>query len=494
VSLVTRLTKSSSVYTIASILQNGLSFLLLPLYTKYLTPADYGVIAITTSVNDFLSVFLLLGLNSAITRFYYDYRDRPEELKIFWGTILTVIFLTTVSVVTLLIITEGILLKPLTGEIEFYPFIFVSLLTLIFQPFFNIYISITQTREQPQTYVRLTLLQFLLNVGLSILLIVNLKMGVMGALSARSIVMAIMAILSMSLLSREISIGIKFPYLKEALAYALPIIPHSLASQVSAISSKIIINQILNTNAVGLYNIGLMLGSIMSIITTGVNRAFVPIYMDTLSAPDDSKLTSLKELGSLIVVVYCLIGSFVALFSPEILMLLTAKPFWESYRVASIVVGSFLVNGVYYLLVNSISYNKQTVHLLAVGSAVGGVSNILLGIYLINNYGYVGAAAADVISNIIVAICMGFIGYKDDRVSWDYFGFIKSIVTSFTIYQCILAATIYYDIHEIYTIAVKIAGWIIIFVLLNIFNWKQPFYLTDKLYPIVKKYLPSSKK
>jgi O-antigen/teichoic acid export membrane protein len=76
------LVKNSSWYLIGNFTSTFLGVLLLPLYTRFLTPSDYGIIAIAASVTGFLAAFYHLGLLAAYGRFYFEYKDDPEELNI----------------------------------------------------------------------------------------------------------------------------------------------------------------------------------------------------------------------------------------------------------------------------------------------------------------------------------------------------------------------------------------------------------------------------
>ena len=87
---------NSAIYTATNFLQKGTAFLLLPLYTLYLDPAAYGVLAIVTAINGFLSLAFTLNLMSAVTRFYFEYRDQPAMLAEFWGSVLTFVMLLSV--------------------------------------------------------------------------------------------------------------------------------------------------------------------------------------------------------------------------------------------------------------------------------------------------------------------------------------------------------------------------------------------------------------
>ena len=84
-----RVLENSFLYTFSSLLTKAIGFLLLPIYTLFLTPEDYGI---TNLVNSFTSVatyIVAFSLYVAVIRFYVDYKDEQDKLKRFYGTIVT---------------------------------------------------------------------------------------------------------------------------------------------------------------------------------------------------------------------------------------------------------------------------------------------------------------------------------------------------------------------------------------------------------------------
>src|SRR4051812_33329835 len=89
---VRTLVSSSGTYLISDLVARGLSFVLLPLYSRAMTPADYGVLAVATAISNLLMLFFALNLQGAITRLMFESENESEQRKLF-GTIL-IYFLT----------------------------------------------------------------------------------------------------------------------------------------------------------------------------------------------------------------------------------------------------------------------------------------------------------------------------------------------------------------------------------------------------------------
>jgi len=473
-SLIQRLGKSSVIYTITTILQNGVAFFLLPLYTRYLTPNDYGILAVVSSINGFLTIFLMLSLHGAMTRFYFDYRFEPEKLKAFWGTILTFILIFSMGAGGLLILFGQILFKPIIGEIPFWPFVALGIGVVMFQPFFTIYLSLLQTREEAGKYAIFSFSQFMINLALVITLVVFIGWGAEGPLAASLMTAVLFFGISIYGLREDIRFGLNRVYLKEALRYSLPLVPHSLASQISNATGKLFLNYLVNTGSAGLYNVGFMFGSIVGVVSDGINKAYVPVSMGILSTNKQEELDHLKNIVLFLVVMYCLLGTLISLFSKEAIFILTTEAFYKSYVIAPFLAFYFVLGGIYYVLVNILFFVKRATKFVAIGTGIGAVSNILLSWLLIPRYGLVGAAAATMFAQVIGTVFIGFIGRAFEIIHWDYRRFISIFILS-AIFS--FSVIILKGLNPWPFIGIKALAFLVLFFLLNFVAWGDPFFL-----------------
>ncbi|MCB0862316.1 MAG: oligosaccharide flippase family protein, partial [Solirubrobacterales bacterium] len=94
-----RLATTGAAYTAASILSKLIAVALLPLYTRYLTPADYGAAEVMFSAVVAVSIVIRLGVVEALLRFYYKQGEEPAAVvstsfaTLFWAGLVSVIVL-----------------------------------------------------------------------------------------------------------------------------------------------------------------------------------------------------------------------------------------------------------------------------------------------------------------------------------------------------------------------------------------------------------------
>src|SRR5215207_1263531 len=94
-----RLATTGAAYTASSVVSKLIAVALLPLYTRYLTPADYGAAEVLITGVIAASIVIRLGIIEALLRFYYEADEDPEQVvktafaSLFWTTTLGLLIL-----------------------------------------------------------------------------------------------------------------------------------------------------------------------------------------------------------------------------------------------------------------------------------------------------------------------------------------------------------------------------------------------------------------
>lgn len=474
--IIHKLGANSAIYATTNLLQKGTAFLLMPLYTLYLDPTAYGVLAIITAVNGLLSIAFTLGLTGAVTRFYVEYQEDPQRLAEFWGTILGFVMLLSTAVGGVLFMIGETLLRPLIGAVPFWPYVALGIATTFFQPFFATFLAVLQTRNQAGRYALVSLAHFALTTLLTIALVVLLGWGVAGALGATLVAAAVFFVVSLRLLRADIKLCLNWVYLRRALSYSLPQVPHSLASQASAITDRIVLNSQVGTGATGLYAVGAMVGMIVEVAAQGVNRAYVPLSMAALKRGQPQDLAQLRALGALIVAGFCVLGATIGCFGREILWLLTPPAFSAAAPVIPVLVFAGVASAIYYLFVNILFYDFAGVRLLPLGALSGAALNLVLALLLVPRFGLIGAAVATLLAQTLVTLLIACVGRRYDPVAWDYGRYALAFVASL----CVTLGLAGLESGQFAsTAALKLAGVAALGALLGALFWSRPLILAE---------------
>jgi O-antigen/teichoic acid export membrane protein len=421
----------SFIYVAAMALQRGAAFLLLPLYTQFLSPTDYGILAVVTAINGFLVTLFSLSLHGAITRFYFEYRESPQQLREFWGTLLTFVALSsTVGCVLLLTFGERIL-DALLGTVRFWPYVALGIVAVVFQLFVTMFLTILQARGEAGKYALYSLATFVGTALVTIVLIAVLEWGATGALTATLVVSAAAALIGAIALRGAYTLGIRRDYLRQALRYCAPQIPHSLNSQVAAATDRMLLNNFMGRSTTGIYNVGAMFGMVVDVLGQGINRAYVPLSMDIMQRNEAHELKRLRDIGLTFIAGLTLLAATMTMFAPEAVALLTAPEFQDAQAVVPFIAFAGAVGGAYYVLISPLFYDVRAIRYLPLATLGSAVANVALNLVLIPRLGIIGAAIAALCSQTLMAVLVAVLARRFDPVRWPYSKLIALYVLCF---------------------------------------------------------------
>lgn len=387
---IPKVVKNSALYSVTTLLQKGASFFLLPLYTAFLTPEDYGIVNVVTSVSSFMAVLIMVALNGAATRFHYK-NTEEDYRKVLWGTITTIVFINSLGWGAVFYTFHRYLVDPFIGDIEFFPYAAIGLANTIITPIYLLFQSFLQARQEALHYSINTFSNFLVQVGLAIVFIVVLKMGALGMLLANVITALIFFLYVLITYIPKIKIGINKQIAKEAFGYSLPLLPHQISIWSAGTIDRLFLNGYKGKAVTGVYSVGQQFGSVVGTIAFSVNQAFVPWFFQMIERGKEG-FRKIEQMGLFAVIGYSLIAFAISLFAPEILHVMVTERFRDAWQIIPILSFAFVFHGVYFFFIN-ILFVKDTGWVFTVTFA-SMIVDIALNIILVPIWGFWGCATA----------------------------------------------------------------------------------------------------
>lgn len=424
--------ENSFLYIFSSLLIQAIGFILLPIYTLFLTPQDYGI---TNLVNGFIQVatfIVAFSLYSAAIRFYADYKDDKERLKTFYGTITTFVLISGIIFFCLAMILREVIASWFFEGISFYPIIFITFLNLTFVSLRTMHQSILQGMQEGKklTVINLTVLG--ITILLNLFFIAVLKLGAVGFLIAQLIVnIGYLIFMIIDLKKHDLfAFNIDFKILREALKYAVPLMPHNLSTHIASFTSRIFINMNGTLVSVGLYSIAMQFGALIDTVQVAVNKAFQPWFYEMMNNNNAESRKEVVNLSNALLIFYSLIYMGIGLFSQEVVILMINKRYLISWTVIPILVVGFSIKSIYYFYVNVIMYYKQAARKLFISTMIGSFADIILAYLLVPLYGMYGAAIAFIFAKVIVVSIVVFISKRYDDVGYGVTRMVSIILPS----------------------------------------------------------------
>lgn len=415
-----RLVKGSGVYVIGKMLPEALKFLLIPIYTRFLTTSDYGIVAIVGVVGSILNIILLMGLPESVTRFYFDYSKKPEKFKDFLGSIAILYLAFSFLVVTILTLFGESIFGNLFSKISFSPYIKLALWTSFFVSFKLILLNVYRAEERSLKYVTWRILSFLFTTGLIIYFVVIVKEGALGKIKGAFYASLTFFIIFVIMTFKEANITVSKTKLFSALKFGLPLVPHALSVMILSSADRILLERLSTLSEVGLYNVGYQIGQVFFMIMSSINYAWVPIYYDIAQ---DRAVNEAKRILSRMTTLYIALGSFFAsgviLFSREIIYFFTTERFYSAYHVVPIIAISYVLHLIYIMDVRSLYLKKKT-YIIPAFTLIALIVNIGLNILWIPEFGMIGAAYATLIAHLIQSSITHIFAQRVYQVKYDY--------------------------------------------------------------------------
>jgi O-antigen/teichoic acid export membrane protein len=390
-----KLVGASAIYGLGSVLVRGLGFLLLPLYTRYLTPAEYGIVALTVTITVVLGMLYPLGLRGAVSRTYYD-SGTDEERKERLGTLWIAMLLSAAGMALLLDRVGPQLAAAVLPEVPFRPYLRLAVWTAFLGVLGITPLVLLQAQERPAAYVAVTLWTALTTTAMTVWLVVR-GGGAEGYLRGALIGGALAAVPYLLLTIRQVRLVFRVGVLLPALAFSLPLVPHALAGWALEMSDRAILTRLVPLREVGLYALGYQLGAAMGLLTTAFNAAWVPFLFGTLKQEGEAAHSKLARLVTYYAMALCFIGLGWSLLVEHAIVLVAGPQFRDAYRITWWVVGGTICGGLYLIPTNLLFWRQRTgvIPLLTLAS---GAANVGLNLWLVPRHGVIAAAWSTLIA------------------------------------------------------------------------------------------------
>ena len=387
------LLRQAGVYTAATFIAKAIPFLLLPVLTQYLSPADFGIVAMFLLVALVLEPFIGLALPGSLTVRYFD---RAFHLPGYIGTgAFLTLALAVPFEVAVFVVREP--LSQLTGVpadwlLLVVPLVVARALTAL--PF-----TLLRLENRAMAFGLVQVLQSAALFGLSLVLVVWLGRGFEGRLEAELITWWSFAIAGLIGLSYAGWLRAAFEpqSVRDIAAFGVPLIPHVLGSIVIFQSDRLLLTNLVSVEETGLYAVGFQLAGVIELAALSFNSAYAPWLYRQLPAADHRSKERLVGLTYTHFAGAGAVSILVALVMPWFAGQFLDPAFAKSGEYVAWLAVGFFFSAMYYMVTNYIFFARRTRWLAAVTIGVAAI-HIPVAVILISLNGGIGAAQAFALS------------------------------------------------------------------------------------------------
>lgn len=426
--------QNSAIYTIATVLTRGIAIFLVPIYTRYLTLTEYGIIDYFMILASIINLTIALEISQAVVRYYQD-AEGIEEKKSYVATA----FLFTVFVYILYFLISFVFSSELSSlflddENMSVLFIIASGAIATNGIFYFVQNQLKfEIRPKDVAIVSIVNVLVLSSLAIYLLVIVGLKVeSIFIAQIVANIVSSILAVY----MARN-SYGFVFVYVKfkEMISFSYPLVFSGIAVFVASMIDRIAIKDLLGLEELGIFGIAYRFAAIAGLVMVGFQSSLMPLvykhYKEENTPKDISKIFNIFSIFAL----FTVSGSI--LFAKEMVVLFTTEVFYSSASLIAVLVMAVFFSSMY-IFAPGIGIAKKT-KLTAMITISSAILNTILNYTLIPILGLSGAAYATFISAISAFLLYMLLAYKYYPIPYKtkelFLSFIFVLICSYGVFN-----------------------------------------------------------
>jgi O-antigen/teichoic acid export membrane protein len=275
---------NAAIYLGANVFNAGIPFLLLPVLTRVLTPADYGIIAMFAVALSVLGAFSGLSVHGAVGVRYFQLEKK--ELAEYVGTCVGILVVSTTAVFMIVAVFSS-WLTAVSGIPK--DWLLTATVLSGFQFLGNILLSLWLSAGQAMKYGAFQISQSLFNAISSLILIIMVGLAWRGRVLGQTMAIGIFGFIALWQLSRNRLIKRPITWRTQsldALKFGIPLIPHVIGGLIIATAGQFLVTNMFGISETGIYVVGAQIGSAMGLISDAFAKSYGPWMYERLR--DDS--------------------------------------------------------------------------------------------------------------------------------------------------------------------------------------------------------------
>jgi O-antigen/teichoic acid export membrane protein len=320
--------KSFFSFGLASVIERLIAFLLLPIYTRFFTTSEFGIIDLITVVLSIIIIFAHLQLETSLQRYYYDYEN--DEKKLFISTVVIVMTVLSLILTVLLVFTSTIVSDLIFKKAEYSDLIKLAALQIPFTNYSMLALVVLRYEKKNTLFAIMIISKVILTVLFIVLFVVWLKMGLYGVFYAQLIGLVVSSIMLFYSIKKFSVFKISYSYLKKLFAYAMPQFPARIGSVMLTYANRFFMVGYLTISSIGIYSLSLKLASVLQLVYTAFIMAWPPFMFEQQKKPGHQLVFAnvlLLTAGPLFLIV-----SVISIFSKEIVLIVASKQFFTAHQ------------------------------------------------------------------------------------------------------------------------------------------------------------------
>jgi len=410
------------IYGIGLVLNRSIGFILLPLYSNYFAPADWGVYNIVASIWIFLSVIYSLGFENSFMKYFIEEKIK-ERKKVIYSSALLFLCISSIVFSAILYFSSASVasLIHFDNPLKGISLIKILSILLFFDTIYRIPLLLLRAELNTKVYTYLTLVTVIINIGLNIFLIAVQGYGVEAIFYSYILSVLVTTVLSLFITKSYLIPKISFDEIKKQFGFGINFIFIGLFIIFIDTSDRFFLKYYFDETVVGIYSANYRLGAVMSLIIAAYKFSWTPYFMNIQDNPDNKKIIS--NVFTYFVFTGLFLFLVFSFFTDDLVKIkignfyMLNEAYWSGLKIIPIILLSYFFSGLYSTM-NVASFFANRTDVLLKIALLGLSVNTILNVILIPAYEMTGAA----VSTLVTYIAMfAFLYYKSQQIFYiDY--------------------------------------------------------------------------
>ena len=395
--------KHTLIYALGNMSAKLVGFVLLPIYTKNIPLAAYGMLGLMEMIDLLASHLFSMGLHQALLR-WYGLTDEEKRKKSYIFTIHVFLLLYCALGFIAVLFSRESLSTVLFNDSQYgYYFILLFLATT-----FNILnktpLTLLRLEEKSFTYTISITFQFCVSLVLNIFFVAFLKMGVAGILMAQMIAAGIILIVLIPYLIRRMIFQLDMAELKKMIIFSYPFIFAAVGATALNLGNRYLLKVLGTLEDVGVYTLAFKFSNFIKLFIVDALGLGLPVIGWQVVKQDDNPKRFLSKVLTYFFFILCWSGLALSSISKEIVHAFALnRAYWAASTIIPLLTLSVILIGCYRVLYFALQIPQKT-QWIPVLLGLAAVVNILLNIWFIPLWGVFGSAIAIVLASMFLLL------------------------------------------------------------------------------------------
>ncbi|HYK81718.1 MAG TPA: oligosaccharide flippase family protein [Gemmatimonadales bacterium] len=338
---MSRIGRHGFVYGAGMLLSKVVSFVMLPLYTHYLTPADYGLLQLIQMVLEVASIVAGSRLGAGIFRFYHKAETAAARRAVL-STALLVLVTSYAAATAALYVFAPAVAQAALGSTAYVTLVRVAGMGLAFEGLLLVPFAYLRLRDQSLLYVGVGAARLLLQLGLNVAFVVYLHLGATGVVLSTFVANVAAGVALTVYLVRDVGLRFSPSAARDLLRFGIPFVGTQVATFILAFGDRFFLMRVSDATAVGLYGLAYQFGFLLATIgETPFTMVWEPVRFEIAKRSDRDELHARGFIYFNVVLLT--IGVLITLFVGDFLRIVATPAFFPARDLVPIIVLAYVL-------------------------------------------------------------------------------------------------------------------------------------------------------